>query len=563
MSIHTLFHVPIHTIKPVKMPPIVLCFGPLKPKQLPRFSMHDRRSGGDLDHVDLSLKTLNRIEHGDVNWIPKLKRRIENMAKRNLKNEVRALKEKGRVAEAKRRQAEGPKNPWHANTDAPLREGILTVNKLWFGGTGASEWDQTRVDAFRAYAMEFLKTHFPGSQLAYAASHSDEEAFHIHFVTAIWDMTTTANRGPQIQLRAAKSPILRSYEHAQDLAGEYFEAIGITRGERLAEARREAKEAGLPVPKKRRHISPSEYRAAERRKGRAEADIVIEKAVADCAALRLDAATDCVVALKKTRQRASRFERKARHTALRADAKLNRLHSEIAGATDVLEKTQTARDTAEAARNSASENARKILDDAQASASTTLQTARDQTAKEAAVRKAESNVQLKAAEEKQVAAEQAADAARKAEAEARIQEQRAQAKAFEFGLMATDASDEVKQAKMNRDAALNKLKNAQTLCDAATVGETPRRPRKQPHSKIVMRTWRTRPKQKVSSTRLSSPQSRPRIKQQRHIEPRMGWPLVSHVWLEISFATDRRRKPQAGGWSSQERRQSTRKSARP
>ena len=49
------------------------------------------------------------------------------MAKRNLKSEVCALKAKGRVAEAERRQAEGPKSPWHANTDAPLREVSLQL----------------------------------------------------------------------------------------------------------------------------------------------------------------------------------------------------------------------------------------------------------------------------------------------------------------------------------------------------------------------------------------------------------------------------------------------------
>ncbi len=458
MSVHARFDNATPAITPVEMPPVVLRFAPLKPKQLSRFNMHDRRSGGDLNHVDLSLKTLNQIEHGDDNWIPKLKRRITLMADRNLKNEVRALKTKGRVAEAKRRQNEGPKSPWHANTDAPLREGILTVNKAWFGGTGADEWTQTRVDDFRKYAMAFLKTYFPGGQLIYAASHSDEEAFHIHFVTATWDTKTSGNRGQQIQLRAAANPILKSYEYAQDLAGAHFEKIGITRGERRAEARRKAKAAGLPAPEKRHHISPSEYREAERRKGRAEAAVTIDTVVEDCR-----------TALKKTRQRASRTERAARRKTLKAELRLNSVQSEIVGAKTMLKKIHVECSKAEAARNSASETAGLILEDARDTGTKTLRKSRKRAVKEASARNAELARQAKAASEKRAIDERAAEIARQAEATALVQELRARTCASELAAKATAASDMLIQARSDRDVVLGELEQANTKRDAALL----------------------------------------------------------------------------------------------
>ena len=153
MSIHSVFTSELSKSVQLDFPPIVLRFANIKPRQVARFKMHDRRSGGDLQHIDLSKKSLNRIEHGQDNWIPKLKRRIKNMSKRNLKNEVQALRAKGRHKQARARLTEGPKDPRNGNTDAPLREGVITVNKSWFGGTGAEAWDPVKVDRFRKHAM--------------------------------------------------------------------------------------------------------------------------------------------------------------------------------------------------------------------------------------------------------------------------------------------------------------------------------------------------------------------------------------------------------------------------
>ncbi|MBU2935135.1 MULTISPECIES: hypothetical protein [Pacificibacter] len=433
----------------VPVPPAVLRFAPLKPKQLSLFKMHDKRTGGDLNHVDLTKQTLNQIEHGHADWIPKLKKRIARMAERNCKNEVRALKAKGRKADAQRRQKEGPKSPWHANTDAPLREGLLTVNKSWFGGSGVDKWDPKKVEDFRAYAMDFLHTYFPGSQLQYAASHSDEEAFHIHFVTATWDSKTTVNRGEQIQLRAAANPILQSYELAQDLVGAHFEEIGITRGARNAEARRQAKNAGLPVPDKRRHVSPSEYREEERRKGRAEAQVIKNNTTEDSAA-----------ALKKTRQRASKSERATRRKAKKV----------------------------EAAQKKATETTKVILDDARDTAANIVRRSRTRAIREANARKAEAERLFKISEAKRESEETAAQRAREEALDAQNLSAAANAqmirweKQAQIGLETaarehdnlTTAKAELQQTENWRDLALKDTEEAQKAATKAMADRNAR-----------------------------------------------------------------------------------------
>ena len=450
MSVHAVFDNATPAEPTAEMPPVVLRFARLKPKQLSRFKMHDRRSGGDLNHVDLTKKSLNQIEHGDDDWIPKLTRRIARMAKRNLKSEVRALKAKGRVAEAERRQAEGPKSPWHANTDAPLREGLVTVNKSWFGGSGVEEWDQGKVEDFREYAMAFLRTHFPDGQLLYAASHSDEEAFHIHFVTATWDSKTTANRGEQIQLRAAANPILKSYEYAQDLAGEYFEQIGITRGERRAEARRQAKAEGSLVPERRHHTPPSEYREQERHKGQVDAEKIRRAAV-----------EDCTIAMKKTRKRASRSERAARRKTRKAEARMVSAQVDVAVATDELMSTRVACRKAKTARDAADETAKLILNDAQETAARTIRKSRERSIKEARARRAETERQLRAAQEKRKIEEQAAENAHEAVLTALTEERRALACASALNLKAVKANADLNAARAEHKTVTGEISQAE------------------------------------------------------------------------------------------------------
>ncbi|MGO4910012.1 plasmid recombination protein [Pseudorhodobacter sp. W20_MBD10_FR17] len=86
-------------------------------------------------------------------------------------------------------------------------------------GTGHGEWDPEKVAEFRKTALAFLKQNFPNGELRYVSGHADEEAYHIHFVVAVWRERITANRGQQILLQASKNPLIASYEHAQDMAG--------------------------------------------------------------------------------------------------------------------------------------------------------------------------------------------------------------------------------------------------------------------------------------------------------------------------------------------------------
>ncbi len=259
MSVHSKFDnpQPVNTPKP----PIVLRLQGLHPDNLGRFDMHDHRNGGDLSHVDLDASELNEVLHCEPKWQETIKAEAASARRNNFRERMEALRKKGRKAEREALIVEGESDPWRRCSGGPLREGILTVNKEWFGGTGQAEWDAEKVAAFKQTAMEFLLKHFPDGQLRYANAHHDEEAFHIHFVAVVWTEKVTANRGRQVLLQASLNPLLKNYEHAQDLAGEAFAPLGIARGERRAEARRVAKEAGEDVPQKRRHIPPSEWRA--------------------------------------------------------------------------------------------------------------------------------------------------------------------------------------------------------------------------------------------------------------------------------------------------------------
>jgi Plasmid recombination enzyme len=283
MTIHADFDNP----RPVDLakPPIVLRFAGLHPNDLGRFEMHDKRSGGDLSHVDNEASALNEQLFGADDWTKCLLAEVEDAKRHNLQANVKALKAKSRKKEARKVLEKGLVDPWKRGRHGPLREGILTVNKAWFGGAGHEGWDPERVEEFRQTALAFLKKHFPGGQLRYASGHADEEAYHIHFVVAVWRERFTVNRGHQRLLQASVNPLLGNYEKAQTLAGEAFKKLGITRGARRAEARRAAKAAGAPLPEKPRHIPPSEWRAKQRDQAQAEANKIMDTAAKKADAL--------------------------------------------------------------------------------------------------------------------------------------------------------------------------------------------------------------------------------------------------------------------------------------
>ncbi|MEE4317381.1 MAG: hypothetical protein V2I74_10415, partial [Erythrobacter sp.] len=318
--------------------PIVLRFRSIGPNDLWRFLKHDQRKDGDLVHVDRAASQLNRIEHGEASAIPRLLERIEFAAHGNHVQEVAALRARRRKAAAAALDRDPPSPPWHGNTDTPLREGLLTVHKAWFGGTGTAAWNPDKVEAFRSMAMDFLKTHFPDDQLIFASSHADEEAFHIHFLVAVWETRYSKTRGWQLLLRPDVNPLLHSYEHAQDLAGAHFAPLGLERGKRHAAARRDHKDKcraaeldgedpdslGLIKPVPPVHVPPSFYRATERERARREADAA--------AAARLE---DWQAAMKTLRRR----EARALKARIRDEARIARKRVAAAERIALLQKT--------------------------------------------------------------------------------------------------------------------------------------------------------------------------------------------------------------------------------
>jgi len=319
MTVHPSFEKPQSVL--LNAAPIVLRFQGLRPGDLGKFRMHDRRAGGDLAHVDRATNNRNRIEFGAPDWVSDLRLEIAQVQRSNLDQELKALRAKHRMKEASAREQRWHCDPWRHSKEGPLREGILTVNKAWFGGTGIGTWDEARVEAFRAAALDFLKLHFPGGQLRFVSSHSDEEAFHLHFVVAIWHARQTANRGRQITLQPSANPLIADYEHAQDLAGAHFARIGLERGERRAEGCRVAKAAGQEPPAPRRHVPPSEWRRAEIRRGKERATALEERAVVAAQSVIEGAST----ALRKSRKRAVKEARRrkdaAERAAMRAEAR--------------------------------------------------------------------------------------------------------------------------------------------------------------------------------------------------------------------------------------------------
>ena len=315
-------------------PPILLRFKGLHPKDLGKFEMHDARTGGDLSHVDLEASERNEVLHCEPDWRETLQAEIANARRNNFEEQAEALRKKSRKAELEALKVQGESDPWRrCRGGGPLREGILTVDKAWLGGTGHAAWDPVQVALFKATALAFLLAQFPDGQLRYASAHHDEEAFHIHFVVAVWTERTTANRGRQVLLQASTNPILEDYEHAQDLAGAAFEPIGITRGERHAEARRLAKAAGAEIPKKRRHIPPSEWRASQLEWGQAQAKEKSKEVIAQAQAAAkvvTDAARSTgEVVIHKSRKRAIKEAKKRREALAREGAVAERQRQEF------------------------------------------------------------------------------------------------------------------------------------------------------------------------------------------------------------------------------------------
>ncbi|WP_150297806.1 plasmid recombination protein [Salipiger aestuarii] len=319
--------------------PIVLRFKGMAPDLMHRFVLHDGRSGGDLSHVDLAATRENRVLHGRPDWHEKVKQRIHVLRHANHREEIRAQLAKHRIKAAKEILLDGPSDPWRPSKEGPMREGILTVHKSFFGGVGRLEWEAKKVEAFKQRALEFLKEHFPGDQLLYVVAHEDEEAYHLHFVVAVWHEKHSANRGRQMVLQPSANPLLANYEHAQDLAGMAFTGLGICRGERRAEARREARRKQEVVPPPRRHVPPSQWRSEQIVKGKATANRMIEDARAAAGAVTAGARPEAEKMVRKCRKRAIKDARRRNAAMQKAERAVQR---QMAEAQSALVDTQSA-----------------------------------------------------------------------------------------------------------------------------------------------------------------------------------------------------------------------------
>ncbi|WP_344717011.1 plasmid recombination protein [Sagittula marina] len=310
----------------------MLRFKGMAPDLMHRFVLHDGRSGGDLSHVDLEATWENRVLRGRPDWHAKVKQRIHLVRHANHREEIRAQLAKHRIKAAKEILLEGSSDPWRPSKEGPMREGILTVHKSFFGGVGRLEWEAKKVEAFKQRALEFLKEHFLGDQLLYVVAHEDEEAYHLHFVVAVWHEKHSANRGRQIVLQPSANPLLANYEHAQDLAGMAFTDLGICRGERRAEARREARRKQEVVPPPRRHVTPSAWRSEQIVKGKATANRIIAEASAAAEAVTVGARPDAEKTIRKCRKRAIKDARRRNVAMQKAERVAERQMAELQGA---------------------------------------------------------------------------------------------------------------------------------------------------------------------------------------------------------------------------------------
>ncbi|MCC5972309.1 MAG: plasmid recombination protein [Pararhodobacter sp.] len=238
---------------------IVLRLKGLFPNQLGRVQMHAKRAGGDLDHIDHSKTSLNEILIGPQDWVDQLRTRIARASEANLEEEVAACLIRKRPKDARMATTRGLKEPWKFTRHGPLREGILTVHHEWFGGAGAARWDPEKVAKFQNRAVAFLQECY-GDICVHARIDMDEEAPHVHFVLAPWHEKISASRGRQQLLQPSSHPLIASYELAQDVVADFFADLGILRGERRAEAIRQARADALPLPSQPVHIPPADWR---------------------------------------------------------------------------------------------------------------------------------------------------------------------------------------------------------------------------------------------------------------------------------------------------------------
>ncbi|MFY0619269.1 hypothetical protein [Shimia sp.] len=203
--------------------PVVLRFKSMHPNDLSKFEMHGKRQGGDLSHIDEFKTERNQTYVGTANWVEDLKNEINAARKQNLTNEIAALQSKKRKKDAKDRQLEGLKDPWRHSEGGPIREVILTAHSEFFK-------DPVKAAMFEREGPAFFD-HFFSGQVRCLRLDKDEEALHFHAIIVPWTTKVSARRGEQKLIEPSSHPLLKAYECAQDAAGDWFEGIGLKRGQ--------------------------------------------------------------------------------------------------------------------------------------------------------------------------------------------------------------------------------------------------------------------------------------------------------------------------------------------
>ncbi|MEI4488977.1 hypothetical protein V8J36_22590 [Frigidibacter sp. MR17.14] len=345
---------------------IVMRMAGLFPQLLGRYESHRLRVQKEREHCNPTPERPNRLLIGEPDWAIALRQRVEKMRRRNLAAEVNALHARRHSTEAHLREADGPKDPWRASKDGPLREIILTAHHEWFDDAedaaveaairDAPNLDRldlhvlrrqaiaAREDAFITRATTWLQDTF-GAACVHARVDHDESACHIHAVVMVTTEKTSVRRGRQEMIQPSAHAFIKSYEAGQDSVGEAFAELGLERGEPRAAARREmiAEEDAVSaaegrafdvtkIPPKRGYVKPAKWRAEEKRALAKMRKLAAEEAADVLAAAQSDrvlaaksrATVDAeIAAARAERSDAAADRAKARSSA--SDAEADRL----------------------------------------------------------------------------------------------------------------------------------------------------------------------------------------------------------------------------------------------
>ncbi len=229
--------------------PIVVRFEGLRPEQLSRFELHRLRKQMDGYEFEPRRTRFNKLLIGSDTWAKEALAEIDEMRMENFANELTKLKKRKRIGEIEQRMIEGPKDPWRPSKHGPMREVIITAHADWFAAAGdQSTWrgmmaKRRREKHFEDLAIGWLTYNF-GEDVVHARADRDEKTYHIHAVI----LPRGEDQHGRSTLIPSKHDAIRSYEHAQDIAGIWFAQAGLVRGEARAFASRQARAAGMKGP---------------------------------------------------------------------------------------------------------------------------------------------------------------------------------------------------------------------------------------------------------------------------------------------------------------------------